>query len=82
MSISLDFGREIVDRVLEKGVDDVVVRLQERVYELILFDSGVLRSFNVTKGSGVGIKVSFGGSTGYSYTSSLDRESIAVAIEK
>ncbi len=82
MSISLDFGREIVDRVLEKGVDDVVVRLQERVYELILFDSGVLRSFNVTKGSGVGIKVSIGGSTGYSYTSSLDRESIAVAIEK
>lgn len=81
-SISTDLGREILERALEGGVDDVVVRLQERVYELIVFDNGVLRSYNISRGSGVGIRVSISGSIGYSYTSSLDGNSISRAVER
>jgi TldD protein len=82
MSISIDLGREVVDKAMEKGAREVVVRLQERLYELVMFDSGMLRSYNISRGSGIGIKVVVDGSIGYSYTSSLDRDSISIAIDR
>ncbi|MCS7111054.1 MAG: TldD/PmbA family protein [Ignisphaera sp.] len=82
MSIDIYFGRKIVDSVLEKGVEDTIVRLQERVYELIIFDNGVLRSYNISRSSGVGVRVFINGSTGYGYTSSLDWDSISTAARR
>jgi len=69
-------------RALDRGADEAVVRLQERVYELIVFDSGVLRSYSVLRVVGLGVEVLVSGFVGYAYTSTLSRESIGQAIDK
>ncbi|MDK6028126.1 TldD/PmbA family protein [Ignisphaera sp. 4213-co] len=82
VEISIDLGKEVLERVLRRNVDEAVIRLQERVYELIVFDNGVLRSYGVSRVVGIGIQVFVNGFTGYSYTSSLSRESIESAIDR
>ncbi len=82
MSVSLDLAKEILDRVLSKGVDHAVVRLEEAYYELISFDNGTLRAYTVTSSKGVGIKVVINGVPGYSYSYDLSREAIDKAIER
>lgn len=82
MSVDVDFGVKIINAVLNRGVEEAIVRLQERVYELIVFDNGVLRSYSILRGCGVGVRVLSGGSIGYSYTSSLDWDSISRTIER
>ncbi|MEM1653004.1 MAG: TldD/PmbA family protein [Ignisphaera sp.] len=80
--ISIDFGKEVLDRVLKRGVEEGLVRLQERSYELIVFDNGVLRSYGISKVVGIGIQVFVNGFTGYSYTSSLSLDSIENAVDR
>jgi TldD protein len=82
MSLSLDLGKEVLGRALDRGADEAVVRLQERVYELVVFDSGVLRSYSVLRVVGLGVEVLVSGFVGYAYTSTLSRESIGQAIDK
>jgi TldD protein len=82
VSVSIDFGQEVLARALGSGVDEAVVRLQERVYELIVFDSGVLRSYSVSRVVGLGVEVVVNGFVGYAYTSALSRESVKHVVER
>jgi len=80
--LSRDLATQILDEVLRRGAEGAVVRLQERVYELVVYDSGVLRGYSISTVRGVGIRAVVGGGTGYAYTSSVDRESISRAIDR
>jgi len=82
VSLSLDLGKEVLGRALDRGADEAVVRLQERVYELIVFDSGVLRSYSVSRAVGLGVEVLVGGFAGYAYTSALSRDGVERAVER
>jgi TldD protein len=82
MSVSTDLGKEVLARALGRGVDEAVVRLQERVYEFIVFDSGVLRSYSVSRVVGLGVGVFVKGFAGYAYTSTLSREGVEQAVDK
>jgi TldD protein len=82
MSVSIDFGKEFLEKALRRGVDEAVVRVQERLYELIVFDGGVLRSYGVSRVVGVGVQVVVKGFVGYSYTSSLSMEAVEEAIDR
>ncbi|MCX8184253.1 MAG: TldD/PmbA family protein [Sulfolobales archaeon] len=80
--VETDFAQWVLEKVLEKGVEQAVVRLQERVYESITYDTGVLRSYSVSRVVGLGIRAITKGGTGYAYTSSLDRNSVVRAIDR
>lgn len=82
MNLSIDFAKSILELARARGADDAIVRLEERLYESIMFDNGVLRSFTTSISKGVGIKVVVKGVTGYSYTHELSRESIEKAVER
>ena len=64
----------------ELGVDFIDVRVQKRYYELIVFDNGVVRDLIMTTSLGVGVRVVVDGSTGYSSTNTVTRESIREAV--
>ncbi|MDW8011197.1 MAG: TldD/PmbA family protein, partial [Sulfolobales archaeon] len=80
--INVETARQVLEEVLKKGAEQAVVRLQERVYEAIVYDTGVLRSYTVGKVVGLGIRAMIRGGTGYAYTSSLDRDSVSRATGK
>jgi TldD protein len=82
MLVSIDFGKEVLEKALRRGVDEAVVRVQERLYESIIFDGGVLRSYGVSRVVGVGIQVVVKGFVGYSYTSSLSMDAVKEAIDR
>lgn len=76
----MDLGREVCEKALSMGAELAVVRLQERLYELVVFDNGSLRSLSVSRVTGVGVKALVGGGVGYGYTSILTREGIGSAV--
>jgi TldD protein len=80
--LTRDLATQVLDEVLRRGAEGAVVRLQERVYELVVYDSGVLRGYSISTVRGVGIRAVVGGGAGYAYTSSVDRESISRAIDR
>lgn len=80
--INLDDARWVLNEVLKRGAEHAIVRLQERVYESIVYDTGVLRSYTVSRVVGLGVRAVVRGGTGYAYTTSLDRESIVRTIER
>jgi len=82
VSISIDDAKDVLEKVLKKGIDIGFVRLQENIYETIVFDSGTLRAYNTSRVVGIGIKVVIGNGIGYGYTTSLDRDSIEKAIDR
>lgn len=81
MELSMDFCKEVLEEVMRRGVKEALVRAQERVYEVVVFDKGVLRTVGRTRLVGLGIKVVLNGAVGYAYTSSSDPESIGRAID-
>ncbi len=82
MNISIDLGRDILDIALSRGASEAVIRLQDKVYEQIVFDGGIIRSYGYSRVSGVGIRVVVDGGIGYSYTTSFDRNNILSAIDR
>ncbi|WP_440059732.1 TldD/PmbA family protein [Thermogladius sp. 4427co] len=66
----------------ELGAEYVDARYQERVYELILLDNGVVRDLLLSKTRGVGFRVVYNGRMGYSSTNNLSNESLREALEK
>ena len=64
----------------ELGVEFIDVRTQKRYYELIVLDNGVVRDLIITSSLGAGVRVITNGSTGYSSTSIVTRESIREAV--
>jgi len=71
-----------LEEALKKGADHVLVRIQEKLYEVIIYDCGVLKSYSVGRVSGLGIRVLVNGGVGYVYTASLDRGGIVGSVEK
>ncbi|MCC6035377.1 MAG: TldD/PmbA family protein, partial [Desulfurococcaceae archaeon] len=64
----------------ELKVEFIDVRFQRRYYELIVLDNGVVRDFIINTSLGAGVRVIVDGSTGYSSTSTVTRESIREAV--
>lgn len=82
MAIDPDRARWVLEETLKRGAHQATVRLQERVYELIVYDTGVLRSYTVSRTVGLGVRAVVGGGSGYAYTTSLDEESVLRAVER
>ncbi len=82
MDISIDLGKKMLSIALSRGASEAIVRLQHKIYELIVFDGGVIRSYGYSRVSGIGIRVVVDGGMGYSYTTSFDRDSIVSAIDR
>jgi TldD protein len=71
-----------LEEALKRGADHVLVRVQERWYESITYDCGVLKSYSVGRVTGLGVKVLVSGGVGYVYTTSLNREGVLRSVEK
>jgi len=82
LNISIDLGKDILNIALSRGASEAIIRLQDRVYEQIVFDGGIIRSYGYSRVSGIGIRVIVNGGIGYSYTTSFDRDSIVSAIDR
>lgn len=71
-----------LEEALKRGADHVLVRVQEKWYESITYDCGVLKSYSVGRVTGLGVKVLVSGGVGYVYTTSLNREGVLRSVEK
>jgi len=71
-----------LEEALKIGANHVLVRIQEKLYEVITYDCGVLKGYSVGRVSGLGIRVLVNGGVGYVYTTSLNRESIVGSIKR
>lgn len=81
MSIE-EFDPSILEKASgELGLDFVDARIQVYYSESILLDNGTLRELSANTVRGVGVRVLYHGSVGYSYTNSLKRESVLDAVK-
>ncbi|MEM0026248.1 MAG: TldD/PmbA family protein [Zestosphaera sp.] len=64
------------------GVSYAEVRTQLILYELITVDNGVLREFSRTYRAGLGIRVLYNGSFGFSSSNELDEDSIRETVSR
>lgn len=78
----LDLATHSVERARELGAKLAITRIQRRTYERIVYDNGTLREYSFSTVVGLGIKVYTNNGVGYSYTTSLDRESIENCIKQ
>ncbi len=81
-SISIDLAKEILDEVLKRGAKFAIVRLEERTYERIVYDTGMLREYSYSTLRGAGIRVCISEGCGYAYTTDISRDAISRAIDK
>ncbi len=72
----------VIRRALEKGAGYADARLQERLYENIVYDNGVLREYSVNKSIGVGLRVVIDGYEGFAATNDPARESLEKMIDE
>ncbi len=79
--VDLDKARSVLEEALRRGADHATVRLQERVYELIVYDTGVLRSYTTSRVVGLGVRAVVRGGSGYAYTTSLNKENVLRTVE-
>lgn len=82
MEYLIDLAEKVLNEALNRGVSDAIVRVQEKVYESIVYDNGILRTCSVSRVSGLGLTVFIRGAAGYSYTSVLSREFIPKVVEE
>jgi len=80
--IDVDTAHWVLEEVLKRGAEHAIIRLQERVYETIIYDTGILRSYTVSKVVGLGVRAVIKGGTGYAYVTSLNRESVLKAVDR
>jgi len=80
--VTTELAHQVLEEALKRGAESAVVRLQERTYESVVYDTGVLRSYSVSRVVGLGIRALVGSGAGYAYTTSLDKDSIVGAIER
>lgn len=73
---------KLLDEALRMGADYVLVRLQERLYEYITADCGIIRNYGVSSKAGLGLQVVVGDGVGYAYTTSLRLEDLMKTAEK
>ncbi len=64
----------------ENGASYIDLRLQEKTYELIIIDNGVVREYSLDISKGIGIRVIVNGYEGYASTNDLRIEKIKEAI--
>lgn len=64
------------------GAAYVEVRTQRTNYDLITIDNGVLKEFSKTFSAGLGIRVLYNGSFGFSSTNDMNHDSVRGAVEK
>ncbi|MDW7969715.1 MAG: TldD/PmbA family protein [Sulfolobales archaeon] len=77
----VDYALKVLDEALSKGAIYVLVRLQEKIYESITADCGVLKNYGVNRISGLGLYVIADGGAGYVYTTSLSRDEVSKMVE-
>ncbi|MEM1622518.1 MAG: TldD/PmbA family protein [Sulfolobales archaeon] len=80
--VNVDTAHWVLEETLKRGAEHSIVRLQDRIYETVVYDTGILRSYTVSRVVGLGVRAVIKGGTGYSYTTSMDRESILKAVDK
>lgn len=66
----------------EKGAKFIDVRYQERLYESILLDNGVIKLFSTSVSRGVGVRVFVENYVGYSSTNVLTKDSLKETVDK
>jgi TldD protein len=75
----------LMEKILNKagdiGCKYAEVRYQQKDVEVIQVDNRVLRSYSANQFSGVGIRVVYGGSIGFSSTSNLNENSLLQSLE-
>lgn len=77
-----DLGEEIIDKILSRNVDEVVVRIHENIYEDIVFDNGDLKHCSFSKVCGIGLTVYVGDFVGHSYTTRFDDNSVFKMVDE
>ncbi len=77
-----EYASKVLDAALKGGADYALVRFQDRLYEQITFDCGVLRNYSSSRVVGLGLQVLVGGGVGYAYTSSLSSEDLMKAVDR
>lgn len=81
MEYAFDIAEKALNEALDKGVREAVVRIQEKIYESIVFDNGILRVCSFSKIKGIGLTVYTDGVVGHSYTTSYSRENVLKMVE-
>lgn len=78
----MELLEKIVDYSLNLGADYVDVRFEEKHYEKITVDNGVLKEYSITKASGLGVRVLVDGFMGFTSTNNLSWGNVRNAIQK
>ncbi len=76
----LNFDK-IVKYALSEDADHVEIRFQERRYEYLLIDNGVLRECSESRSRGLNVRVVVNNRIGYASTNKLDWESIERTVK-
>ncbi|MEM1600443.1 MAG: TldD/PmbA family protein [Sulfolobales archaeon] len=77
-----EYALKLLDEALRRGADYVLVRFQERLYEHITADCGIIRNYGMSSKTGLGIQVVVEGGVGYAYTTSLRLEDLRRTAER
>ncbi|MEM0380297.1 MAG: TldD/PmbA family protein [Desulfurococcaceae archaeon] len=80
--MSLDILEKAINYGRERGAEFIDIRYQEVLYELIVIDNGVVRSYDTSIVKGLGVRVLVDKTIGYSATNRLDFESVKDSIDK
>ncbi len=72
---------ELVSKAERLGASYVDARYQDRLYELIIIDNGVVREYSVNRRCGVGLRVVVDGYMGFASTNILSRKSLDKLVE-
>ncbi len=72
----------LIKKALSLGAGYADVRVQERLYENIVYDNGVLREYSVNKSVGVGVRVVVDGYEGFAATNDPDPRSLERLVEE
>ncbi len=73
---------KIISLAEKYGSDYVSIRVQERIYERIVVDNGVLREYSVERRNGLGIRVIIDKYEGFASTNDFSSRSIEETVEK
>jgi len=73
---------EVVRLAERFGAEYAEARVQDYLYEVVRFDSGVLREYSVDRRKGVGLRVSVNGYLGFAYTNDVSRQGLEELVKR
>ncbi|MEM2512289.1 MAG: DNA gyrase modulator, partial [Ignisphaera sp.] len=78
----VDVAEKVLGEALSRGAEEAIVRVQEKMYESVVFDNGVLRACSISRVIGLGLTVYVGDAVGYCYTSVFSKDVLSKVVEE